>query len=93
MERTLILTPTLTLALASDPDPNILTLTLTPTLTLKPTPYPLPPTPYPLPPPLTLAPTLYLQGVLQQAQRYATPVAAASDSLPFAEQIQQVGQP
>ena len=33
---------------------------------------------------------LYLQGVLQQAQRYATPVAAGSDRLPFAEQIQQV---
>ena len=90
MERTLILTPALTLALTSDPDPN-------PDPNTYPNPdpeaYPLPPTPYPLPPPLTLAPTLYLQGVLQQAQRYATPVAAASDSLPFAEQIQQVGQP
>ena len=32
---------------------------------------------------------LYLQGVLQQAQRYATPVAAGSDNLPFAEQIVQ----
>ena len=71
--------------------------TRTPNPNPSPTPNPVPnsnPTPSPtlsLTLALTLTLALYLQGVLQQAQRYATPVAAGSDSLPLAEQIEQAG--